>query len=136
PEGSVSRLLAIVAGLLAILLVPLALSGPTALLCPPAHLALAVTCCIGSVLDGLDGWPERARRWGFFYLVASIAMVAALELGADVRSQTWGYWGIPWVMAMVWGWIPPVVAGMGGMVGEVRQRRLTTKVVRHRRRAA
>jgi hypothetical protein len=124
-----THLLALVAGLLAVLLVPLALSGPTALLLLPAHLAFVLVTSTGAILDGLDGCPERARRWSLLYLVASILMVAALELGGDMRGAALGYWGIPWVGALVWGWIPPVVSAFAGAVGIARQRRLVTQVV-------
>lgn len=133
-----THLLAIVAGLLAVLLVPLALSGPTALLLLPAHLAFVLVTSTGAILDGLDGCPERARRWGFLYIVATLLMVAALQLGGDVRGQALSYWGIPWLGAVIWGWIPPVVSGMAGVLGIARQRRLVTRVVhvRHARKAA
>ena len=127
------RLLSIVAGLLAVLLVPLALSGPTALLVPVAHLAFSLTVSLGAMLDGLDGWPERARRWGFVYLVASAATVGALQLGADVREQGLGYWGIPWIAILSWGWIPPVVSALSGMFGVARARRLSRRTLRIRR---
>lgn len=130
-----SRLIAILAGLLAVLLVPLALSGPTALLVPPAHLAFCLAVATGSVLDGLDGWPERARRWGFVYLVATVATVAALQVGADVRQAGLGYWGVPWVAVLAWGWMPPVIAAFAGSLGAARARRLTARSVRHRRAA-
>lgn len=126
----------IVAGLLAFLLVPLALSGPTSLFLLPAHLAFAAVTSTGALLDGFDGCPERARRWGFVFLVASAAMVGALELGADVRSTGMLYWGPAWLGALLWGWIPPVVCGMAGVMGEGRQERLVRRAVRARRRAA
>ena len=127
-----SRLLAIHAGLLGIVLVPLALSGPTALLLVPAHLGFSAIVALGAVWDGIDGWPERARRWGAFYLVATLAMVAALELGADARGGGLGYWGVPWTAALCWGWLPPVVAGLAGWWGAARQARRIRRIV-HRR---
>lgn len=130
-----TRLLAMVAGLLAVLLVPLALSGPTAQLVPVAHLGFSLAVSIGALLDGLDGWPERARRWGFAYLVATAATVGALELGADVRHQGMAYWAFPWFSVLLWGWVPPLVAGIAGTVGGFRARRLAAGVLRHRRAA-
>lgn len=129
-----TRLIALLAGLLAVLLVPLALSGPTALLAAPAHFAFSLAVATGAVLDGLDGWPTRARRWGFVYLVATIAMIAALQVGADARGAGLGYWGIPWIAVLAWGWIPPVVASAAGALGAARARRLT-HVARQRRAA-
>lgn len=128
-----SRLLAIVAGLLAVLLVPLALSGPTALMLLPAHLAFAAVVCTGAVLDGFDGWPTRARRWELLFLVVSVAMVAALQLGAEVRGLWMGYWGIPWIGVLLWGWIPPLICEMAASMGSVRQQTLTRRAVARRR---
>jgi hypothetical protein len=131
----VSRLLVILAGLLAVLLVPLALSGPTALLLLPAHLAFAIVTSTGALLDGFDGWPERARRWGFVFLVVSLATVGALQLGADVRGLAMGYWGIPWLGVLLWGWVPPVVCGFAGVMGSARRDRLVRRAVARRRAA-
>jgi len=128
-----TRLLSMGAGLLAVLLVPLALSGPTAQLVPVAHLGFSLAVCTGALLDGLDGWPERARRWGFAYLVATAATVGALQLGADVRAHGIAYWAFPWFSVLLWGWVPPVVAGVAGMVGVFRARRLSDRALRHRR---
>jgi hypothetical protein len=119
----VTRLLAILAGVLGVLLVPLALSGPTALLLVPAHLAFAALVCVGAVWEGLDGAPERARRWGFGFLVATIAMVGALQVGAEVHGQGMGYWGAPWLAALCWSGVPPVASGLAGWYGSHRVRR-------------
>ncbi|MEQ1565233.1 MAG: hypothetical protein ABMA64_06315 [Myxococcota bacterium] len=116
------RLCAIAAGLLGIVSIPLALSGPTALLLVPAHLALSVVVCVGAVLDGIDAWGERARRWGLFHLVATAAAIAALQVGAQVRGEGAGYWGVPWVAVLAWGWVPPVVAGLAGAWADRRAR--------------
>jgi hypothetical protein len=117
----VSRLLAIGAGLLGVLLVPLALSQPTALLLVPAHLGLSVLVCAGAAVDGLAGWAERSRRWGLFYLVATAAMTGALEVGAQVHGSALGYWGVPWLAAVLWGWVPPLVSGIAGAWAERRR---------------
>ena len=127
-----SRLLVIAAGLLAILLVPLALSGPTALLLIPAHLAFAVVVCTGALLDGFDGCPARARRWSLVFLVATVAMIGALQLGADVRGLAMGYWGIPWLGTLLWAWIPPVVCEIAGGFGSVRRETLTRRTISRR----
>lgn len=129
------RLLALFAGLLGLLLVPLALSGPTALLLTPTHLGLSLVVSAGAVLDGLDGRPERARRWGFFYLLATLLMVAALEIGASAHDRALSYWGVPWGAALLWGWIPPLVSGAAGVVGRAREKRLVRRVVRTRKAA-
>ncbi|MCA9493710.1 MAG: hypothetical protein KC621_27445 [Myxococcales bacterium] len=131
-----ARLLALFAGLVAFLLVPLALSAPTALLLPPSHLLLSALVSMGAVTDGLAGRPERARRWGFFYLLATLAMVVSLEVGARVRGEALAYWGVPWVVVAVWGWIPPLVAGGAGMLGSGTERRRVRSAVRRRRRRA
>lgn len=127
------RLLALFAGLLGVLLVPLALSGPTALLLLPSHLGLSLVVSLGAALDGLDGRPERARRWGFFYLLATLGMVAALEIGGLAHGRTWTYWGVPWGAALIWGWVPPVVSGVAGALGRTRERRLSRRAVRLRK---
>ncbi|HHO50671.1 MAG TPA: hypothetical protein ENK18_07290 [Deltaproteobacteria bacterium] len=135
------RLLAIFAGCSALLLVPLALSAPTAwLLVAPVHLALAGLTCAGGLVDGIAGRPEGARRWGLFYLLASLAMVAALELGGMLRApRLMGvavpglYWGGAWCLVLTWGWFPPVFCGGMGVVGELRRRRRTHRVLRRRR---
>src|SRR5262249_32743865 len=114
-------------------LVPLALGGPTALLLLPAHFGLSLVVAVGAAIDGADGYPDRARRWGFGYLVATTAMVAALEIGARVRGLSIGYWGVPWSAALLWGWAPPRVAGIAGAGGPARERRRRAAVVRARR---
>src|SRR5687768_7223715 len=112
------RLLAIFGGLLGALLVPLALAGPTAWLLIPAHLAFTILATVAAVLEGFAGYPERARIWGFGHLVATLAMVGALELGADLRDGSAWYWFAPWIAAAVWGWVPMVAAGLAGWGGE------------------
>ena len=79
---------------------------------------------------------ELARRWGFFYLLATLAMVVSLEVGARVRGEALAYWGVPWVVVAVWGWIPPLVAGGAGMLGSGTERRRVRSAVRRRRRRA
>lgn len=138
------RLLAIFAGCSALLLVPLSLSPPTAwLLVAPTHLALALLTCTGGLVDGVAGRPEAVRRWGLFYLLASLAMVAALEIGGLFRApRLMGttvpglYWGGAWCLVLTWGWIPPVFCGGMAMVGELRQRRRMNRVLRRRARQA
>lgn len=127
-------LLAVLSGLVAIVLVPLALAGGTAWLLLPGHLILAVACSGGAVLAGWRGQPTRARLFGGGYLAATLLVVAALALGSEVRDGSW-YWMFPWAVALFWGWIPPVIAGIMTMVADTRRRGLTRRVVRKRRRA-
>lgn len=126
-------LLGVIAALLGSVLVPLALAGGTAWLVVPGHLMLAAACTGGAVLAGLGGRPGRARAFGGGYLLASLAMVAALGLGSDVRGGSW-YWMVPWSLVLCWGWVPPVVAGAMAFVGTSRRRSRTRSVVRRRRR--
>ena len=112
-------LLAVLGALLGIVLVPLALAGGTAWLLLPGHLAFAGACAAGAVLAGLDGHPWRARTFGGAYLLGSVLVVAALAIGSEARDGSW-YWILPWAAGLVWGWAPPVIAGIMGFVGERR----------------
>lgn len=127
------RLAAVLGALLGILLVPLALVAPTAILLLPGHLAFTVLATAGAVGEGIAGRPERARLWGASHLVASIAMVGALELGSRVDGRA--YWIVPWVFAVIWGWIPAVVGGLSGWMGEAIRRKLSDRAVRRRHQA-
>ncbi len=129
------RLAAIFGGLFGVLLIPLGLAGPTAWLLVPAHLGFTIIAAVGATLEGLMGYGERARLWGLFYLVATIAMVGTLELAATARGSSELYWMAPWVGALVWGWIPPVVSGLAGTFGEERARNMNRRAVQHRKRA-
>ncbi len=128
-----SRALATFAALLGLLLGPLALSGPTAWLLIPVHAVFSIAVATGAVLDGWSGHPERARQWGLGYLVASAVAVGALQLGAETRGAGLGYWSGPWLAVLIWGWIPPLLAGMAGWIGEYRERRLVRRSVRARK---
>jgi len=130
----VQGLFAVLGALLGVVLVPLALTGGTAWLLLPGHLTFAGACAVGAVFAGLDGHPWRARAFGGGYLVASLLIVGALALGSQARDGSW-YWMVPWGAGLVWGWVPPLVAGAMGMVGESRRRARTRRVVRKRRRA-
>ncbi len=133
----VTALVSGLTGLLGVLLVPLALSAATAwLLLIPAHLTFVALCCTGSVLDGYAGRPERARRWGFYGLLATAVVVGALEIGALLRGEALGYWSGPWLCALYGGWLPPVVGGIMGHAGVYRRARLTRRAVRRRRKAS
>lgn len=128
-------LLAVLAGLLGILLVPVALAGGTAWLMLPAHLVFAGACTLGAILAGLDGYPGRARAFGAAYLLGSLAAVVALSWGSGARDGSW-YWILPWAGSLLWAWAPPVVAGVFTWVGARRRRGRTRRTVRRRRRAA
>lgn len=129
------RVAAILGALLGLFLVPLALTGPTAWLCLPVHFAFALGVTAGAVGEGVAGHPERARVWGAGYIVVSIAMVGALELGSTVAQRS--YWLFPWLVLLLWGWAPPVAAGLSGMLGEhIRLLRSNRAVKRRHRRAA
>jgi hypothetical protein len=131
----VTRPLATLAALVGALLGPLALSAPTAWLLIPVHAVFSAMVGLGAALDGWAGRPERARLWGFGYLVASALMVGGLQLGADTRSAGMAYWGGPWLAVLLWGWIPPLLAGGAGWVGGYRERRLVRRAVRARQAA-
>jgi hypothetical protein len=131
----VRSLLAAGGGLIALLLIPLALSPQTAWVLLPAHLLLTVLATIGAVAEGSAGWPARARMWGAAYVVATAAMVAALSLGANARGSGMLYWGAPWLAALLWGWIPPIASGLSGWMGEARRRQRNRSALRQRRAA-
>jgi hypothetical protein len=128
------RLLATLAALTGLLLPLLGLSAPTAVMLLPAHALFSVLVCAGSMLHGWRGHPDLARRWGLAYLVATALCIASLEVGALVRGAALAYWGLPWIALLAWGWVPPVVSGGAGVLGGLRERRLTGRVVRRRRR--
>jgi hypothetical protein len=123
------RLLVLFAGLLAVLLVPLGLSGPTAMMVPAVHLGFALVICAGATLEGVDGHPERARWWSITYLAATLAMVVALEVGAFVHGAR-PSWTLPWSFLLVWGWIPPLVVAAAASLGRLRERRHARNGVR------
>jgi hypothetical protein len=131
----VRRLSVIFGGLIGVLLIPLGLSGPTAWLLIPAHFGFTVVATTGAVIEGLLGHAERARLWGLFYLVTTLAMAGTLELATLVRGDSIVYWVAPWLGALLWGWIPPVVSGVAGVFGEERARNLVRRSVQRRRRS-
>jgi hypothetical protein len=116
------RLLVLFAGLLAVLLVPLGLSGPTAMMVPAVHLGFALVVCAGATLEGVDGRPGPTRWWSIAYLVATLAMVVALEIGTLAHGAR-SSWSVPWAFLLVWGWIPPLVVAAAGALGRLRERR-------------
>lgn len=128
-----SRLAAIVGAMLGILLVPLALIGQTAWLVVPSHALFAVLVTIAAVADGVTGRPERARVWGAGYLVCSIATIAALQVGSSVEGRA--YWIGPWMAMLVWGWIPPIAAGLAGWLGDGVRSWRSNRAVRQRKSA-
>lgn len=120
PGGGFRRLLSACGGVLAVLLLPLSLSGPTAWLLLPAHLLLTAVAALGAALEGLTARPERARIWGLGYLVATLLVAGGLELVTQVRQADAWYWGPPWLGLVIWGWVPPLVAGLAGAFGDLR----------------
>ena len=127
------RLLAIFGGLIGVLLVPLALVSPTAWLLLPAHLAFTVLATVAALGSGVAGRPGRARAWGVGHLLASIAMVTALEIGSRAAGGSC-YWIVPWLPAVMWGWIPSVAGGLSGWFGESVSRYRSSRAIRRRRR--
>lgn len=129
-------MVAMFAGLVGATLVPLALSAPVAwLMLGPALGMFVSLACTGATLDGLAGRPEHARRWGLAAVVVVGLTCGALEVGSMLRGEGLGYWSGPWLCALGVGWLPPLVAGTMGAVGERRRRQLHVRVVRARRAA-
>lgn len=112
-------------------LIPLGLAVPTAWLVVPVHLVFAALVTVATLGEGLSGHPERARRWGLGYIVSSLLLVAAMELGAALRGTA--YWQLPLALMLLWGWVPPAVAMVAGGVGELRERALGRRAVRRRK---
>ncbi len=131
-----TRPLALVAALLVLVQVPLALSAPTALLLVVAYGLQCVVVTAGAAVDAFRGRALRARRWGFVHLLASVLVVAALDVGSRVQGGTWSYWGVPFAFVLAVGWVPPLLAfGLGALAVD-RGRRRTRKLVRARREAS
>ena len=128
------RLAAVVGALLGIVLPFVALAPLTAWLILPGHLVFTMIAATAPVMEGWDGHPEAARVWGGLYLVASVVLVAALELGSQVHGAT--YVWLPWTAMLSWGWMPPIASGVGGWLGQRRRRRLSRAAVLRRRDAA
>lgn len=124
------RLLAIVGGLGAVFAVPLGLVGPTSWLLLPVHLGLTVIAVFGASMEAYRGAPERARLWGFAHLLATIAILVSMELGRRVSDGLW--WYVPWLGMLAWGWIPMVVGGGAGWIGEIVSRWRSRRMVRRR----
>ncbi len=126
-------LLAIFGALIGLLIIPLGLVPPTTVLLVPGHLLLTVLATVGALTEGLGGRPERARLWGFGYLVSSVLAVGALEIASHRTESSW--WLAPWFLMVIWGWIPPAVAGAAGWLGEPIAKNRLKRVLRRRRKA-
>lgn len=125
------RLLAIFGGLTGILILPLGLVAPTAWLLVPAHAAFTALCILGALLSAARGAADAARRWGAWHIVATIGAMTGFELGR--RAQEGAWWMAPWLLILLWAWIPMVVAGLAGAVGERLGRAWDQRVVARRR---
>jgi hypothetical protein len=128
-----TRLLVGLAWAFALVELPLALSAPTGLLVVPAYALLCLVVAAGAAVDAFGGRPARCGAWGFGHLLATIALVTALDVGGRVQGGTWGQWGVPFAFVLVVGWLPPVVAFGGAMLAVDRGRRRARRVVRRRR---
>jgi hypothetical protein len=119
----VTRTLWAFGGALVAVSVPLALSAATTWLLVPAHLTLGAVVCVGAAAEAWRGRPGRARLWGFLYLVATAVFFGALEAGAVVRGSSDWAWAVPFTGALLWGWFPPVFAGLAGWWASGRRAR-------------
>lgn len=124
-------MLAVFGGLTGVLIVPLGLVAPTAWLLVPAHAAFTALCVMGAVLSGARGAADAARRWGAWHAVATIGAMTGFELGRRAQEGIW--WMAPWLLILIWAWIPMVVAGLAGAVGEAVRRSWDQRVVARRR---
>lgn len=124
------RLLALLGVSAGLLLPALALVGPTAWLLPPAHLLFSALVVVGAFVEALAGHPGRARLWGLGYLITSIVAVGAMEFGSTVEGRA--YWTVPWLILLLWGWAPPLAAGLSGWAAEAISAWRDRRVVRRR----
>lgn len=125
------RLLAVVCGLWGLLLVPIALAPQTAWLVVPAHLGFTLLAAVAAVGEGIAGRGGSARAFGGWHLVATVLAVAALQVGSQVAGIR--YWMAPWAIVLYWAWIPAVVSGLSGIVGEWVGERRSARAVRIRK---
>lgn len=130
------RPLALVAGLLVAVQLPLALSAPTALFGVVAYALQCAAITSGAAVDAFQGRAARCRWWGFSHLVASVFVVAALDVGGRVHGAALAHWGVPFAFVLAVGWIPPLLSfGLAAFASD-RGRRRIRRVVRARRAAA
>jgi hypothetical protein len=123
-------LLGVLGALFGVALTPLGLSSLTAWLIIPGHLTFCALVCVASVVEGWDGEPERARRWGGWSLVVLVGIVAGIEVGRRISGDT--AW-VSWTAVLMWGWVPPAVSALAGWLGALRRRRLDGLARRRRR---
>ncbi len=101
---------------------PLTLSAATTWLLVPAHLVLTVTACTGALAEAVSGHPARARLWGFMHLVATALTLGGLQAAETLRGEPDWAWAFPFTVMLVWGWIPPVLAGSAAWWAAGRRR--------------
>jgi hypothetical protein len=101
---------------LGIVAVPLSASPVTSWLGVVVHLGLSVQCAILSTVAGLGARGGEARAWGLWSVLTTLGLGAALHVAswADGGRAWWG----PFVLVLLWGWIPPVVAALAGALGD------------------
>lgn len=127
------RLLAVFGGLTGIFIVPLGLVAPTAWLLVPAHAAFTAVCIVGALLSAARGHADGARRWGAWHLIATVGAMTGFELGRRASDGVW--WVAPWLLILLWAWIPMVVAGVAGAAGDLVRAWWDRRVVARRRAA-
>ena len=101
---------------LGVLVVPLAASPVTSWLGVAVHLGLTVQCVVLSLVAGLAARGGEARAWGLWSVLGTLAIGAALHVASWAEGGR-AWWG-PFVLVLLWGWIPPLVAAVAGALGD------------------
>lgn len=129
------RLTGVGAGLLGLLLVPLALAPTTSWLAVLGHLVLSGLCVGLAAWEGVAGRPGTARAWGAWSVLSTAGVAGALHVGW-AEHGSWAWIG-PFALLALWGWVPPVAAWGAGSLGARRQAGRARRAVlrRHRARA-
>jgi hypothetical protein len=128
----VVRLFAVLSGLLGVVLVPLALTLGTAIVLLPSHFLFAVLCTAGSLVAAGGGRSFAPRAFGGWFLLCSLAAAVALDLGS--RVGPFAYWWLAWTPALVWSWVPPLVAALAAEIGRFLGSTRSRRAVRRRKR--
>jgi len=94
------------------------------------HLALTILTCVQMGWNVLTGRPSTLMRWFAGHLLATIALMAASDLGSQVQDSS--YWMMPFAFLALWGWWPSAVALWGELYARIRANWLARRAVRHR----
>lgn len=125
--------MASIAAFLGLVVVPMALSGPTSWLGAVVHLGLTAVVLVGMLRAAVGGSPRAVVAWAGGHLLATLGFVGALEVGASVRESA--YWAVPWIAVLAWAWTPGALLLALGPFASLRDRALSRAATRARRAA-